>query len=184
MTHIITEVRNPEESDLMPMQNKKSAEGFSNEEATNLIHDVANLYTSTKRPHDYGTGDEYTSNEVHTLLDISRLPRITVTDLALRYGKTKGAVSQIIKKLESKRLITRSASGDNDNRCFFELTELGKELNEAHCKYDAVHTSQTMDALRQRVTPEEFNTAFRVLSIWLEIRRRIHLERTQSEKKR
>lgn len=164
------------------MTQKDNQITYSNEEACNVVHEVANLYTSTKKPHDYGTGEEYTSIEVHTLQDISKLPRVTVTDLAARYGKTKGAVSQIIKKLESKGLITRIASGENDNRCFFELTPKGAELNEAHRCYDNVHAGEIMDAVRAQVTPEDFNTAFRVMSVWLEVRRRIHQERLQKAK--
>lgn len=164
------------------MTQDKNSPVVSNEEACNIIHEVANLYTSTKKPRDYGTGEVYTSSEVHTLQDISTIPQVTVTDLAARYGKTKGAVSQIIKKLESKGLITRIASGENDNRCFFQLTAKGEALNAAHRHYDDVHAGEIMDALRLRVTPEEFNTAFRVMRIWLEVRRQIHQQRIQKIK--
>lgn len=162
------------------MEKNRNNVSYTNEEASDLIHQVANLYTSTKKPHDYGTGEEYTSIEVHTLQDIYRLPQVTVTDLAARYGKTKGAVSQIIKKLETKGLITRTASGENDNRCFFQLTEKGLALNTAHGAYDTVHGGEVLDLVREQVSEEDFNTAFRVMSVWLEVRREVHQKRIQS----
>ena len=49
------------------MDAKRVNKEYSNAEAVDIIHQVANLYISTKVPRDYGTGEEYTSVEVHTL---------------------------------------------------------------------------------------------------------------------
>ena len=84
------------------MAAKRSSKEYSNAEAVDIIHQVANLYISTKVPQDYGTGEEYTSVEVHTLKHIADNPGITVTELARHNGKTKGAISQILKKIEKK----------------------------------------------------------------------------------
>ena len=63
------------------MAAKRSSKEYSNAEAVDIIHQVANLYISTKVPQDYGTGEEYTSVEVHTLKHIADNPGITVTEL-------------------------------------------------------------------------------------------------------
>ena len=81
------------------MDAKRINKEYSNAEAVDIIHQVANLYISTKVPRDYGTGEEYTSVEVHTLKHIADNPGITVTELARHNGKTKGAISQILKRL-------------------------------------------------------------------------------------
>lgn len=164
------------------MNHHESAHSYSNLEAVSLIHQVAAFYMSTKFPRDYGTGAKYTSLEVHTLQDISVLPDVTVTDLSIRYGKTKGAISQIIKKLESKDLLRRVPSGNNDNRFFLELTEKGHALDAAHRQYDTIHAGETMERVRSRVTAEEFDTAFRVLEVWLQARREVHQERINAAK--
>ena len=53
------------------MDAKRVNKEYSNAEAVDIIHQVANLYISTKVPRDYGTGEEYTSVEVHTLKHIA-----------------------------------------------------------------------------------------------------------------
>ena len=71
------------------MSVRKMRKKYNNVEAVDILHQVANLYISTKVPQDYGTGEEYTSVEVHTLKHIADNPGITVTELAWDYAKTK-----------------------------------------------------------------------------------------------
>ena len=117
------------------MDAKRVNKEYSNAEAVDIIHQVANLYISTKVPRDYGTGEEYTSVEVHTLKHIADNPGITVTELARHNGKTKGAISQILKKIEDKGLICRGES-KGENKCPLFLTEKGKSLDQAHRQFD------------------------------------------------
>ena len=77
---------------------EKARKSYNDVEAVDILHQVSNFYISTKVPHDYGTGEVYTSVEVHTLKHIADHHGITVTELARDYGKTKGAVSQILKR--------------------------------------------------------------------------------------
>ena len=135
-------------------------------------------------PHDYGTGEAYTSVEVHTLKHIADHHGITVTELARDYGKTKGAVSQILKKVESKGLIYREVDPENDNRYHLFLTEKGKELDEAHRRYDEVGFGESMDIVRERFSEDEVNTAFCVLEAWLDIRRGVQERRNEKKKSR
>ena len=48
-------------------------------------------------------------------------------------------------KVESKGLIYREVDPENDNRFHLFLTEKGKELNEAHRKYDEIGFGESMD---------------------------------------
>ena len=50
---------------------------YNNIEASDLLHQVSNLYVSTKTSQDYGTGEEYSSVEVHLLKAIVDHPGIT-----------------------------------------------------------------------------------------------------------
>jgi len=162
------------------MNSNKDKESFTYLEAVGLIHQVAALYMSTKSLRDYGTGAKYSPVEVHTLQDIAELSGPTATDLAMRYGKSKGAISQIIKKLESKKLIQKVPSGKKDNRYLLELTEKGHILDQAHRSFDNAHGGEVMEALREKVSKEDFDTAFRVLSVWLDVRREIHQKRIKA----
>ena len=50
---------------------EKARKSYNDVEAVDILHQVSNFYISTKVPHDYGTGEAYTSVEVHTLKHIA-----------------------------------------------------------------------------------------------------------------
>lgn len=155
---------------------------YSNVEAVDVIHQVADLYTSTKTPKDYGTGEDYTSAEVHTLKYIAEHEGITVTQLSIDYAKTKSAISQLLKKIESKGLIYRENDLGRDTRQFIYLTDKGKELDRVHRAYDEQHFSESIDKVRAKFTEDEMDTAFCVLEQWLEVRRELQKRRNHEEK--
>lgn len=155
---------------------------YTNVEAVDIIHQVANIYVSTKIPRDYGTGEEYTSVEVHTLKYVADHPGVTVTELARAYGKTKGAISQMLKKLEGKGLIFRENSG-KDRRYPLYLTDKGKNLDQAHREFDAIHAGESLDRVRELYSQEEINTAFSVMEAWLTVRRGVQEKRMKQENK-
>jgi len=163
------------------MRNRTN-KNYTDVEAVDILHKVVNIYTSTKVPHDYGTGEVYTSVEVHTLKHIADNYGITVTELAKDFGKTKGAISQILKKIEGKGLIYRQVDMENDNRFHLFLTEKGKELDEAHRHYDQIGFGESMDIVRSQFDEEEINTAFQVLESWLHIRRDVQQRRMAKKK--
>lgn len=151
---------------------------YDNVAAIDVLHQVSSMYSGTKKPHDYGTGDTFTSVETHIVKCIADHPGITVTELAYDYAKTKGAISQIIKKLVEKKLIIQQPSKEaGDKRIFLYLSPEGETLNRAHIAYDAAHAGETMNLVREQVTDEEFDTAFRVLAVWLDCRRTVHERR-------
>lgn len=150
---------------------------------TDLLHQVSAMYTGTKKPHDYGTGEDYTHTEVHLLKCIADHPGITVTEIAYNYAKTKGAISQILKKLIEKDLILQKPSTEmGDKRIFLYLTPRGEQLNACHIAYDEAHSGETMNLVRQLHSPEEIDIAFDVLSTWLACRRQVHERRRLARK--
>lgn len=157
---------------------------YNDVEAVDILHKVSNLYTSTKTPRDYGTGDEYTSVEVHTLKEIADCPGITVTELAKDQGKTKGAISQILKKIESKGLIYRESDPTNDNKQLLYITPKGNILDKAHRDYDKIGFGESMDRVREIYTDEEIDIAFSVMESWLEIRRDVQQQRILRRKQK
>lgn len=57
--------------------------------------------------HDYGTGVPLTMIESHTLTYIDDHPGTTVTELTHFWHKTKGAISQIVTRLEQNGLVSK-----------------------------------------------------------------------------
>ncbi len=159
---------------------------YDNVEAVDILHQVSNFYVSTKMPMDYGTGELYTSVEVHMLKYIADHPGITVTELAIDYGKTKGAISQMLKKIEDKGLIYREQDLSNDNRMLLYVTEKGELLDYVHRKYDMASFGESMNQVRALYSEEEIDLAFDILETWLNVRREVHqkrLERKRLEEK-
>lgn len=155
---------------------------YDNATAIDLLHQLSILYTGTKRPHDYGTGEEYTYAEVHLLKKIADNPGITVTELAYEYAKTMGAISQIVKRIMEKGLIVKETASAAGNTSPLYLTPKGRELNEAHFRYDIKRAGETMDRVREIHSDEEINIAFSVIEDWLKFRRAVHKQRLERNK--
>ena len=160
----------------------KKRKHYNNMDALDIIHNISNIYTSTKRPKDYGTGEIYTHIEVHTLKDIADYPGITVTELARNQGKTKGAISQILKKLEKCELICREVDPNNENRLFLYITNKGKVLDKMHRENDKIGFGESMGLVREMYSDEEIDAAFEIMEAWLNVRRDIQDQRNLRKK--
>lgn len=106
---------------------------------------VTTYKDSEKALHDYGTGEVYTALEVHTVSRIEDNPGITVTEIAEQTARTKGAVSQIITKLENKGLVRREKDPENPRRVCLFVTPEGLELSKCHKKFDDVNMRHLLD---------------------------------------
>ena len=80
----------------------------------------------------YGTEDLLYSAEVHMIETIGSYEAITTTKLAEKLGITKGAVSQITRKLLEKNLIMKIPSGEKVNEVLILLTDKGRIVYSYH----------------------------------------------------
>lgn len=85
----------------------------------------------------FGTGITMFRKEIHTIQAIGKNPEINITSLAEYMGVTKGAVSQIIKKLQRKGLVRKTYAPGNAKEVILELTELGHIGYVNHEKFHA-----------------------------------------------
>jgi DNA-binding MarR family transcriptional regulator len=83
----------------------------------------------------FGTGVLMYRREIHTIQAIGRNPGINITTLAEYMGVTKGAVSQIIKKLNKKGLVRKNYADGNAKEVILELTDLGQIGFQNHEKF-------------------------------------------------
>lgn len=91
----------------------------------------------------YGTDQPLYNAEIHMIKSIRENEGIHVTGLADMLGVTKGAVSQIIMKLERKGMIVKSTDPGNLSRLMLKLTPKGET---AYVHHERLH--------------EEFDAAF------------------------
>ena len=105
------------------------------------LADIADHYQQVaqnyyKELHDYGTGELYTSTEVHMISTIEENPGITAAKIAESTYRTKSAVSQMLTKLEGKGLIYKEKDPNNGKQLFLFVTPKGKHLSLCHRAYD------------------------------------------------
>jgi len=94
---------------------------------------VLNKYLENQRqPRRYGLEEPLYPAEIHALVAIGIYPHAGVTELAARAGVTKGAMSQMIQKLEQKELIRKRTDPENNTRVILELTNKGKIAYYSH----------------------------------------------------
>ncbi len=121
----------------MQQNGKREKLSISAYEFADLQYRFATMYRDNDKAHnDYGTGDAYTQLEVHTVSQIEDNPGITVTEIAELNMRTKGAVSQIVTKLENKGLVRREKDPENPRRVCLYVTPLGLELSRRHKEFD------------------------------------------------
>lgn len=154
----------------LPMNKKK----FTIADKADILHQASLLYMAGNVPIDYGTGDTYTSVEVHMLKYIIENPGKTVTDLSRDWDRTKAAISLMMKKIEDKGLVTRKEAPDSKKKQLYYATELGKKLNETHKKYDTKVFGKTLSYMKENCTDEEIELCFNVLREFIKARRRKH----------
>ncbi len=81
------------------------------------------------KPRKYGTGKTLYPSEINTLTYVGERPGISVTELADLTGVTKGAVSQLLNRLDAKGMIVRREDPANLSRVNVHLTQLGKKAH-------------------------------------------------------
>ena len=119
---------------------------------------VEERYSAGRR--DYGTGDLLTHAEVHALAEVGAEPGVTVLALSARTCRTKGAMSQLLAKLEAKGLLERRAAGKNVS---LFLTQHGLAVTRAHAAYDLRELEKALHTLEMQFSPQEIASFYRVL---------------------
>lgn len=96
-----------------------------------IYHTIEKLDRSNYK---FGTDQELTYAEIHMIDMISRVEKCYVTQLARDCKVTKGAVSQLLLRLEEKKMIYRSLDPSNLSRKLIHLTEMGEKAFNTHTK--------------------------------------------------
>ncbi len=99
-----------------------------------FIRAVSKYNALEKIPSKTGLKHSLYHSERHMLDKIGDHPDMNVTDFAGKLGITKGAVSQVVKKLEAKGVVKRYKKGTNGKEVFLELTDAGRAVYLAHKK--------------------------------------------------
>lgn len=85
-----------------------------------------------RNPHDFGGAGRLTPSEIHVINAVGCGDGILMSKLAAHLGVTKGAVTQIIIRMESKGFVRRVAHPTDFRSTLVRLTEKGEVAYQAH----------------------------------------------------
>lgn len=128
---------------------------------------MVNKYKAMERfTMNYGTKAVFFHSERH-LLDVMREhPELNITDLARRVGVTKGAISQVVAKLEGKGAVERHKASGDDKQVLVRLTPLGRTITEHHHEVNERTVKQLCAVIGNR--PQEQVDFVREVFGWIE----------------
>jgi DNA-binding MarR family transcriptional regulator len=109
--------------------NKKRA---SKELFDSLLRLVNKYNALGKHPMTYGTQHKFYHSERHMLDIVGDDPGLNITEFAKAAGITKGAISQVVDKLEKKGALKRFKSDDNNKEIKLKLTHRGEQIYAHH----------------------------------------------------
>ncbi|HOW14434.1 MarR family transcriptional regulator [Methanosarcina sp.] len=118
-------------------------------------------YALEKKPVDIGHGVLLYPSEFHLIETAGKNPAENLTSIASRLGVTKGAISQMVKKLEKKGVIKKVRVPGNKKDILLELTDFGKEAFEWH---KSLHESMETGIRKEleKMSDAEIETVLRV----------------------
>ena len=122
-----------------------------------MLRVVGKIFEIDKQTRAYGTDVQLYDAEIHMIKSIKENEGIHVTGLADMLGVTKGAVSQVIMKLEKKGMIVKDVDPKNLSRLMLRLTSKGET---AYVHHEELHGEfeQLVDSVLDETTEE--NKAF------------------------
>ena len=101
-----------------------------------LLRVVWKLFEVDKKTSYYGTDQPLFEAEIHMIKSIKENEGIHVTGLAQLLEVTKGAVSQIVMRLEKKGMVVKDKDPSNQSRLVLRLTPKGET---AYVHHEQLH---------------------------------------------
>lgn len=125
-------------------------------------------FCASNKSTDYGTGERYHAREIHMLSYIADHPGISPSEIAHNWNQSRGATSQMLRKLTDRGLIQAVQDKSDRRSSFLYVTEKGKDLDQKHKKYDSDNIEVYLDLLRAKYSDDEIQFAYQVLSSWVD----------------
>lgn len=137
-----------------------------------IVYDYVMVYNSMAgNPYEYRPGLYFTMIEANTICEIGGHPGVTAAALSRKWCRSQSALSQILKKLEQKEMLTRVYdSGIRGLR--LHLTEKGEEFYHNFAKNVREDDTNLYRAILDAGnTPEDIVAFYRVLDCYTKLLR-------------
>lgn len=130
---------------------------------TEQIFEIIRLFEDEKKkPRDYGNGIMLYHGEVEFLEAIAKFPGENVSKLSQRLGITKGAITQMVDKLQQKELIQTVSRTGNRKEKYFALTDMGRSVINQH-RYLHKQSNENICRFISTLDAKEADAVFRFL---------------------
>ncbi len=117
------------------LYNKAMKREDASKEIIELFIRMVNKYNALEKiPARHGTRHALYHSERHMLDKIGDNTGMNVSEFAAAAGVTKGAISQLVTRLDKKGIVRRYKKSTNDKEVFLELTKSGQEVYKKHKK--------------------------------------------------
>lgn len=140
-----------------------------NSRISNLYQFVMHYNEYIYSSHKYYGDQALTMIEVHTLTYIEDNPGTTPAELIKYWDKTKGAISQILGRLEKWGLITKRKKEGNAKNIHLYVTPYGARMSQAHKVFDINDIAKTMSQLQEKCTTEEIEIFYKVIAVYNDV---------------
>ena len=139
-------------------------------EQARLLYNFASLMTTHSNHKNCSElAPTLTMTEVHLLVDIMEQPGIGVSELGRLNLKTRGAISQMVKKLEQAGMITKSVNEQHARILDLHLTPLGLAIAREHAEFDVKALTNTLNQLLDKCSMEEIDHFYKVLQCYNDV---------------
>ncbi|KAB1438826.1 MarR family transcriptional regulator [Pseudodesulfovibrio senegalensis] len=123
-----------------------------------LLGKLLDKYTRIeKQPQDFGVGFTIHPTEIHTVATLWAAGEMSISELAKDAAVTRGAMSQMIAKLEKKGLVYKRTAPDNQSKTLVGPTELGKQAQEGHARFHAQRDKEFLQYMA-KLPDDEYKT--------------------------
>ncbi|WP_142505684.1 MarR family winged helix-turn-helix transcriptional regulator [Melghirimyces algeriensis] len=123
---------------------------------------IFQLQRLERNPRTFGEAGTLTPSEIHAVDAIGEDGNVLMSQLAERLGVTKGAITQVIRRLEKKGIVFRGEHPEDSRAVLISLTDRGKTAYQAHLK---LH-QQFYQQLQEQLSPHEITIFEKCIKIF------------------
>ncbi len=117
------------------IQNLTAMEKRTQQLVNTLVRVVNKAVANEKKPRHFGVPELMHASEIHMVMHIGDNHGVHISELARLCGITRGAVSQLVAKLEKKGLVAKTEDPQNSLKTVPMLTNKGKVAYFAHAQH-------------------------------------------------
>ncbi|WP_367924897.1 MarR family winged helix-turn-helix transcriptional regulator [uncultured Ruthenibacterium sp.] len=157
---------------MMPNKEEKIEEMvYHSAHRPGLVYDFVTVCSSMNGiPKAYSPELTLTMTEASTVEEIAEHPGVTAAQLCKKWNRTRGALSQLLKKLEQKGFICREKCEDNDRMQLLYPTVKGMQLHRMmEVNEKKYHVELFSELLERGCSREEIEAFYKVMAGYTDV---------------